>query len=69
LGVFACAEERLLLTLPHSGVLIHFSSMRFEIILTGIALVLGCGEFVIWYSEVLWHKEDKKNSGNWTPPR
>lgn len=44
-------------------------AMPFEIIITAVVLALGLGEFFVWYSEVLWHKERKPNSRNWTPPR
>jgi hypothetical protein len=46
--------------------------MPLEILLTVIFVVLSVGEFFVWYSEILWHREDEKVSGdrrNWFPPR
>lgn len=43
--------------------------MPSEIIITALVLLVGCVEFFVWYSELLWHKERKPNSRNWTPPR
>jgi len=42
-----------------------------ELLLIAIAVVLGIGEFIVWYFEALWH-EDRRAKGdarNWRPPR
>ena len=43
--------------------------MGLEIVLSLIGIALALGEFYVWYSEILWHKSESKNTDrrNWTP--
>lgn len=44
--------------------------MGIWIAVTIVSCVLGFAEFYVWYSEILWHKEDKAARGdrrNWGP--
>jgi len=41
-----------------------------EIVIALVVLLAGFGEFYAWYSESLWHSEDRKAKGdrrNWGP--
>lgn len=47
-------------------------AMPIELIVLGVTAFVGIGEYFVWYSEILWHKEDTKAKGdarNWGPRR
>jgi hypothetical protein len=40
------------------------------IVVSIVVALVGAAEFYVWYSEILWHKEDEKARGdrrNWGP--
>ena len=57
--------------MPYGQSRYRLAAMKWELVLIGIGVVLGVAEFLVWYSEALWHKEDDRARGddrNWKPP-
>jgi hypothetical protein len=47
----------------------QLNSMTIDIAFSAIAAVLALGEFYVWYSEVLWHKDGHRDPRNDPPER
>jgi hypothetical protein len=64
MGVRICAALNLL------KIYANILQVRGEIIIAVILVILSVGEFFVWYSEILWHKdESNSDTHNWSPPR